>query len=49
MLLKVSSSIRFLAHQGLSLQGDDTEDNSNLVQLLKLQGENDPKLGEYVP
>ena len=46
--LKVLSSIRFLACQGLPLRGDDTEDNSNLVQLLKLQGEKDPKLAEYL-
>ena len=46
--LKVLSSIRFLARQGLPLCGDDTEDNSNLVQLLKLQGEKDPKLAEYL-
>ena len=46
--LKVLSGIRFLAHQGLPLRGDDTEDNSNLIQLLKLQGEKDPKLVEYL-
>jgi len=46
--LKVLSSIRFLARQGLPLHSDDTEDNSNLIQLLKLQGENNPKLVEYL-
>ena len=40
--------LHFLAHQGLPLRGDDTEDNSNLIQLLKLQGEKDPKLVEYL-
>lgn len=46
--LKILASIRFLARQGLALRGDDTEDNSNFIQLLKLQGEDDPKLLEWV-
>ena len=47
-LIKVLSSIRFLPCQGLPLRSDDTEDNSNLKQLLKLQGEKHPKLAEYL-
>ena len=38
-LLKVLSSIRFLARQGLPLRGDGDETDSNLHQLLVLRGE----------
>ena len=38
-LLKVLSSIRFLACQGLPLHGDGDETDSNLHQLLVLRGE----------
>ena len=47
MFFKILASIRFLARQGLALRGDDTEDNSNFIQLLKLQGEDDPELSEW--
>ena len=38
-LLKVLSTVRFLAHQGLALRGDGEEMDSNLHQLLLLHGE----------
>ena len=38
-LLKVLSSVRFLARQGLALRGDGDEQDSNLMQLLQLRGE----------
>jgi len=47
LFLKILASIHFLVRQGLALRGDDTEDNSNFIQLLKLQGEDDPKLSEW--
>ena len=38
-LLKVLSTVRFLARQGLALRGDGEEVDSNLHQLLLLRGE----------
>ena len=38
-LLHVISSIRFLACQGLALRGDSDEQDSNFLQLLMLQAE----------
>ena len=40
-LLKVLSSLRFLARQGLPLRGDGDERDSNFYQLLLLRGEDD--------
>ena len=37
-LLKILSSIRFLARQGLPLRGDMNETDSNFYQLLMLRG-----------
>ena len=42
-LLKIISSIRFLAFQGLLLRGDGDEDDSNFIQLMKARGEDDTK------
>ena len=47
-LLKSTSNIRFLAHQGLPLRGDGDEDDSNFVQLMKARGEDDTKLLEWM-
>ena len=41
MLLKVISCIRYLARQGLALRGDGDEQDGNFMQLLKLKGEDD--------
>ena len=38
-LLKVISTVRFLAHQALHLRGHGDECDCNFLQLLKLQGE----------
>jgi len=43
-LMKVLSSIRFLARQGLALRGDYDEVDSNLYQLLLLRAEDDPMI-----
>ena len=48
MLLKIMSSIRYLARQGLALRGDGDEDDGNFLQLLKLKGEDDPAMLEWV-
>ena len=47
-LLKVLSSLRFLAHQGLPLCGDGSETNSNLHQLLVLRGEDYPAIHQFL-
>ena len=44
MLLKVVSCIRYLARQGLALRGDGCEKDGNFMQLLKLKGEDDEAL-----
>ena len=47
-LLKILSTVRFLARQGLTLCGDEDESNSNLHQLLCLRGEDDPALISFL-
>ena len=48
MLLKILASIRYLARQGLALRGDGDEDDGNFLQLLKLKGEDDPAMLEWL-
>ena len=48
ILLKILSNIRFLAHQGLPLRGDGDEADGNFLQLLKLRGEEDPSINEWL-
>lgn len=48
ILLKILSNIRFLARQGLAFRGDGNEADSNFVQLLKLRGEEDPSINEWL-
>lgn len=47
-LLKVLTSIRFLARQGLPLRGDGNEIDSNLHQLLVLRGEDYPPIHQFL-
>ena len=47
-LLKVLSSIRFLARQGLPLRGEGNDTDSNLHQLLVLRGEDHPSIHEFL-
>ena len=47
-MLKVLSSIRFLARQGLALRGDGDEQDSNLIQLLMLRGEDYKPIWTYL-
>lgn len=44
MWLKIISSIRYLARQGLAPRGNGDEEDGNFFQLLKLKGEDDPGL-----
>ena len=43
-LLKVMSTMRYLARQALALRGDGDEKDSNFYQLLVLHGENMPEI-----
>ncbi len=47
MLLKIISSIRILARQGLPLRGDGKEEDGNFMQVLKLKGEDDPLINDW--
>ena len=47
-LLKVLSSIRFLARQGLPLRGDGDDTDSNLHQLLALREEDYPAIHQFL-
>ena len=48
MLLRIMTSIRFLARQALPLRGHNDDSDGNLIQLLKLQGGEDSKLLEWL-
>jgi hypothetical protein len=48
MFLKILSSIRYLARQGLALRGDGDEQDGNFLQLLKLKGEDDPSMIDWL-
>ena len=48
MLLKIMSSIRYLARQGLAMRGDGDEEDGNFTQLLKVKGEDDPAVLEWL-
>ena len=42
--MKIVTSIKYLARQGISLRGDGDEENSNFMQLLRLRADDDPDL-----
>ena len=46
--LKILSNVRFLARQGLPIRGHGDERDSNFFQLLKLRGEDDPKIAGWL-
>ena len=46
--LKILSNLRFLARQRFPLRGHGDEQDSNLIQLLKLRAEDDPKITEWM-
>ena len=48
MLLKIFSGIRYLARQGLALRGDGNEGDGNFLQILKLKGEDDPRIHDWL-
>ena len=48
MLIKIMSSIRFLARQGMALRGDSSEEDGNFFQMLRLKAEEDPRMHEWL-
>ena len=46
--LKILSNVRFLTHQGLPFRGHGDESESNFTQLLRLRGEDDPRIGQWI-
>lgn len=48
VLLKILSSIRYLARQALALRGHDNDEDGNLLQLLKHHGETDSGVLEWL-
>ena len=48
VLLKILSSLRFLARHALSFRGHDDDHDGNLIQLLKLHGEADSEVLEWL-
>ena len=47
-LLEIITSVRYLCQQGLSLRGDKEEKDGNLNQLLKMKGEKDDILANWL-
>ena len=48
MLVKILSCIKFLARQGLALRGDLDENDGNFLQLLKLLGDDDGLVHDWL-
>ena len=48
MLRLILSSVRFLARQGLALQGDGSDASANLIQLLRLRAEDKPEVLQWL-
>ena len=44
MFVKIVTSIKYLASQGISLWGDGDEEDGNFMQLLRLRADDDPDL-----
>ena len=47
-LIKIIETIQFLGRQGLALRGDEGDENSNFMQLLKLRSKDFLKLKEWL-
>ena len=47
-LEKLFSTVNFLARQGLALRGNDSDENANLIQLLKLRAEDSSDLKNWL-
>lgn len=47
-LIKVLSTIKYLARQGIAFRGDKDDSDSNFVQLLKLRSSDDPRIQTWM-
>ena len=47
LFIKILRIFFFLAHQGLPLRGDGSEDDSNYIRLLKLRAIDDPRINKW--
>lgn len=48
MLIKILSCLQLLARQGLPIRGDGDDCDSNFIQLLKLSGQGNAKMDEWL-
>ena len=48
MLIKILSCLQLLARQGLPIRGDGDDSDSNFIQLLKISGQGDAKMDEWL-
>eukprot|EP00731_Ephydatia_muelleri_P010487 Em0005g1073a len=48
MLIKILSCLQLLACQGIPIRGDGDDSESNFIQLLKLSGQGDAKMDEWL-
>ena len=48
MLIKILSCFQLLARQGLPIRGNGDDSDSNFIQLLKLSGQGDAKMDEWL-
>ncbi|KAL5475102.1 hypothetical protein EMCRGX_G027157 [Ephydatia muelleri] len=48
MLIKILSCLQLLARQGIPIRGDGDDSESNFIQLLKLSGQGDAKMDEWL-
>ena len=46
-LVKIVETLQFLARQGLALRGDNSDDDSNFIQTLKLFAKGIPQLTDW--
>ena len=46
--MKVLQNLQFLSHQGLAFRGDESDENSNFIQLLKLRSNDVPELLDWL-
>ena len=47
-LIKILETLQFLDRQGLALRGDENDENSNFMQLLKLGNKDFVKLNQWL-
>ena len=47
-LAKIGETWQFLARQRLALRGDNSDDDSNVIQTLKLRGKDFPQLIDWM-